>query len=60
MRRQESKHRDSGSVILDGFLAYIVGPDGHIINRVDLVVEEQDDAEERAKALVDEHDIELW
>lgn len=43
-----------------GFYAYIIGPDGHVINRVDLVFEKQEDAEERAKSLVDGHDVELW
>ena len=45
---------------MDGYYAYIIGPDGHVINRVDLAFEKQEDAEERAKALVDGHDVELW
>lgn len=45
---------------MDGFYAYIIGPDGHVINRVDLALERQEDAEERARALVDGHDVELW
>ena len=45
---------------MDGFYAYIIGPDGHVINRVDLAFETQEDAEETAKALVDGHDVELW
>ena len=45
---------------MNGFYAYIIGTDGHIINRVDLAFEKQADAEERAKALVDGHDVELW
>ncbi|MEH2484368.1 hypothetical protein [Bradyrhizobium sp. AZCC 2230] len=45
---------------MDGFYAYIIGPDGHVISRVDLAFEKQEDAEERAKSLVDGHDVELW
>jgi len=45
---------------VDGFYAYIVDDDGHVINRVDLAFEKQEDAEERAKALIDGHDVELW
>ncbi len=45
---------------MDGFYAYIIGPDGHIIQRVDLAFEKQEDAEKHARALVDGHDVELW
>lgn len=45
---------------MDGFRAYIVDAEGHVINRVDLMFEKQEEAEERAKALVDGHDVELW
>lgn len=45
---------------MDGFYAYIIGSDGHVINRVDLAFEKLEDAAERAKALVDGHDVELW
>ncbi len=45
---------------MDGFYAYIIGSDGHIINRVDLAFEKQEDAENHAKSLVDGHDVELW
>ncbi len=34
---------------MDGFYAYIIGSDGHIINRVDLAFEKQEDAEKHAK-----------
>ncbi len=42
------------------YRAYLIGPDGHIQSRVELVCENEDDAKERAKQLVDGHDIELW
>jgi hypothetical protein len=45
---------------MDGYYAYVIGPDGHVINRVNLAFEKQEEAEERAKALVDGHDVELW
>jgi hypothetical protein len=45
---------------MDWYYAYIIGPDGHVIKRVNLVFEKQEDAEERARALVDGHDVELW
>jgi len=45
---------------MDGFYAYIVDQDGHVINRVDLAFEKEADAAERAKQLVDGHDVELW
>ncbi|MET3840463.1 hypothetical protein [Bradyrhizobium sp. OAE829] len=45
---------------MDGFYAYIIGPDGHVNNRIDLRFEKQKDAIERAKALVDSYDVELW
>ena len=34
--------------------------DGHILNRIDLVCVDDDEAKERAKQLVDGHDVELW
>ena len=42
------------------YSAYIIGPDGHIRNRVDLVCDNEAHAKERAKALVDGSDVELW
>jgi hypothetical protein len=45
---------------MDGFYAYIIGPDGHVIKRVDLALEKEEDAVRRANDLVDGHDVELW
>jgi hypothetical protein len=45
---------------MDGFYAYIVDSEGHVINRVNLAFESEEDAAERAEALVDGHDVELW
>jgi hypothetical protein len=37
-----------------------MGADGHILNRIDLVCADDDAAKERAKQLVDGHDVDLW
>jgi hypothetical protein len=42
------------------YRAYIVGNDGHFIRAVDILCEDDDTAKERAKQLVDGHDVELW
>ena len=45
---------------MDGFYAYIVDQEGHVINRVDLALEKEEHAAEHAKRLVNGHDVELW
>jgi hypothetical protein len=45
---------------MHGYRAYVIGPDGHITDRIDLICESEADAIERAKQLVGEHPIELW
>jgi hypothetical protein len=45
---------------MEGYRAYVMGPDGHILNRIDLICEDDDAAKEQAKDFVDGHDIELW
>lgn len=42
------------------YRAYVIGPDDRIVSRVDLICEDDDDAKERARELVDDHAIELW
>lgn len=42
------------------YRAYVMGQDGHIESRIDIVCRNENDAKQRAKALVDGHDIELW
>src|SRR5882757_35667 len=49
-----------GGQTMQDYRAYIPGPDGHIQNRVDIVCEDDEAAKERAKQLVDGHDVELW
>lgn len=45
---------------MNEYRAYIMGADGHILNRIDLRCADDDDAKEQAKQLVDGHDVELW
>jgi len=45
---------------MQDYRAYILGPDGHIQSRVDIRCADEKTAKERAKQLVDGHDIELW
>ena len=42
------------------YRAYIMGPDGHIQSRVDIVCRDEKAAKEQAKQLVDGRDVELW
>jgi hypothetical protein len=45
---------------MHGYYAYIIGPDGRVVGRKDLICESEDEAKERAKQLVDGHAVELW
>lgn len=42
------------------YRAFIVGRDGHFIGFKPLVCQDDSEAIEKAKPLVDGHDIELW
>jgi len=42
------------------YRAYILRPDGHVHSRVDLDCLDEAQAREKAKALVDGFDVELW
>jgi len=42
------------------YRAYIVGSDGHFIQRVELSCEDDDDAKAQAQQLVDSFEVELW
>ena len=42
------------------YRAYLIGPDGLIVERVELMVEDDEAAKERAKLLVDGCTVELW
>ena len=45
---------------MQDYRAYIMGPDGHVQNRVDLQCADDAEAIKLAKQLVDGRDIELW
>ena len=47
------------SKIMD-YRAFIIGEDGHVNGRVDLLCENGTEAVEKAKQLVDGDDIEFW
>jgi hypothetical protein len=38
----------------------LIGPDGHVSERIELVCDDEDTAKERARSLVDGLDVELW
>jgi hypothetical protein len=40
--------------------AYVIGPDGHVIQRFDIVCADVEAAKARAKRLVNGYAIELW
>ena len=42
------------------YRAYILDRDGHIVRSVEFHCENEDAAKERARQLVDGHDVELW
>jgi hypothetical protein len=42
------------------YCAYIIGPDGHILNRIDLRCENDAEARDCAVRLVDGQNVELW
>ena len=42
------------------YRAYILTPDNHIAKAVDIFCEDDETAKEKAKQLVDGHDVELW
>jgi hypothetical protein len=42
------------------YRAYIMGPDGHVQKRVDLRCNDENEAIELTKKLVDGQDVELW
>jgi hypothetical protein len=42
------------------YRAFVLGPDGHVRDRYDLLCATEDEAKERARHLVDGHDVELW
>ena len=48
-----------GATMLE-YRAYLIGRDGHIVHRVDILCVDDEAAKERAQLLVDSHTVELW
>ena len=44
---------------MNEYRSYLIGPNGHIQSRVDLICEHEEAAKEDAKQLGDGHDVEL-
>ena len=42
------------------YCAHIVGPDGHIVNRIDLSCVNDEEAKQCAVRLVESENVELW
>ena len=42
------------------YRAYFIGPDGHFVKCVELVCADDEAAKEKAEALLDGCDVELW
>ena len=42
------------------YRAYVIGPDGYITTRIELLCADEAAAQVQAKALVDGYDVELW
>ena len=49
-----------GGEKMEDYRAYVIGPDGHVRDRVDFSCRDDEAAKEQVKQLVAEHDIELW
>ena len=45
---------------MEDYRAYVIGPDGHVRDRVDFSCRDDEAAKERVKQLVADYDIELW
>jgi len=45
---------------MNSYYAYIIGSDGHITNRIEILCEDDEEARCCAQQLVDGHAIELW
>jgi len=42
------------------YRAYIIGPDGHVIDRFEFLAADDEAAKHKAKQYVNDHDVELW
>ncbi|MET4199970.1 MULTISPECIES: hypothetical protein [Bradyrhizobium] len=49
-----------GTTEMIGYHAYLIGSDGHIQQRIDLLCDTDEEAKGQVEQLVDGHDVELW
>lgn len=45
---------------MEEYRANLMGPDGHVMSRVDLICEDEETARERAQQLAQDRVVELW
>lgn len=45
---------------MEEYRVFVMGSDGHIIDRIEFLCRNDEEAEEKAKQLMDGRDIELW
>jgi hypothetical protein len=45
---------------MNGYYAFVIGDDGHITQRFEIICEDDEEAKRRARQMVDDHAIELW
>jgi hypothetical protein len=45
---------------MNGYYAFVIGEDGHVTKRIEIICENDEEAKSRARQLVDGHAIELW
>jgi hypothetical protein len=45
---------------MNGYYAFVIGEDGHITNRIEIICENDEEAKRCARQLVDGDTIELW
>jgi hypothetical protein len=49
-----------GLAEMNEYRAYIIGPDGRVLRRIDLFCVDDEAAKKQARQLIDGHDVELW
>jgi hypothetical protein len=45
---------------MNGYYAFVIGDDGHITKRIEIICENDEEAKRYARQLVDGHAIEFW
>ena len=45
---------------MNGYYAFVIGEDGHVTKRIEIICENDEQARCYARQLVDGHAIELW